>query len=145
MILLGIILFFTILEAIHEGLALQGKGTIAGVVEFVKLAGLTAIVAFMPMIVLNDLELSDYYINPHKWHFWRFFLPEFVIGWICIRYALFDGIHNLAGKLKLYHKGTVKFYDRWITKLFKNQYPGPSFWVPRIVLFMLGVGLILQL
>lgn len=145
MVLLTIILFFTLLEALHEGLALQGKGALAGNVEFVKLMGLTALVLFLPWIILGNEKLNDYYFNPHRWHFWRYLLPHLVIGWVCIRYAIFDGVHNIAAKLDLYHIGTVKFYDRWLKKLTKNQYPGPTFWVPRIVLLMLGVGLILQL
>lgn len=145
MTLLGIILFFTVFEAVHEGLALRGKGTIAGVVEFVKLIGLTALVIFWPMIVMKDPNLWDYYANPHSWHFWRYFVPELTIGWVCVRFSVFDIIHNLAGKLGLYHKGTVKFYDRWINWIFRNQYPEPSFWVPRIVLLGLGLGLILKL
>lgn len=143
--LLAIILFFTILEAVHEGLAMRGRGTVAGVVEFVKLMGLPALVLFWPWLIRADMELSDYYYNVHTWHFWRYLVVHLIIGWVCIRYAIFDGIHNIAGKLGLYHIGTVKFYDRWLAKLFKNQYPEPSFWVPRLVLLGLGVGLIFQL
>lgn len=145
MILLSIILFFTVLEAVHEGLSMHSKGAIAGVIEFIKLMGLTSLVIFWPWIVRDNQGLADYYSNPHTWHFWRYFVVNLVIGWVFIRYAIFDGIHNVAGKLGLYHIGTVKFYDRWMAKLFKDQYPEPSFWVPRLILLAVGLSLILKL
>ena len=142
MLLLGIIVFFTVLEAVHEGLALRGKGTIAGVIELVKLAGLPALI----IIVYLDTQYDNDYFQPFdSWRFFRFFLPHLILGWIFVRYALFDGIHNIAAKLDLYYIGTVKFYDRFIGWLFRHQYPEPSFWVPRIVLLLAGVSLLMRI
>jgi hypothetical protein len=142
MTLLWIIVFFTILEAVHEGLALRGKGTVAGMIEAIKLAGLPALI----IVVYFDTQYDQDYFNPfYPWKFYRFFLPHFILGWLFVRYALFDGIHNLAAKLDLYYIGTVKFYDRILARITKKQYPGPTFWIPRILLLAAGVSLLLRI
>lgn len=142
MILLGIILFFTILEAIHEGLHFRGMKTLAGVVEFVKLTGMLLLV----ILLYFDQTYDEYFVDrDYLWHFWRYFFVHLILGWLFIRYALFDIIHNLAGKLNWYHMGTVKIYDRVISWIFRNQYPEPSFWVPRVALLVVGITLILRI
>jgi hypothetical protein len=145
MILLGIILFFTILEAVHEGLHLRGWKTIASYVEYLKLIGIPAMVLFLPWLLQSDPKLWDYYSNPYHWHFWRFLLPELIIGWLCIRFGIFNPIHNLAAGLKVSYLGSTKNIDKLEKWIFRNQYPGPSFWVPRLVLLLLGVGLVLNI
>ena len=96
MILLSIILFLTILEAVHEGLALRGKntgnsrlGTIAGIVEMVKLTGLALMIPFL--MYIDDY---DYYFSSYR-HFFLWFLPSYFIGWMALRNGIFDVIHNL--------------------------------------------------
>ena len=145
MILLSIILFFTVLEAVYEGLALRGFKKVAAVIEFIKLMGIPALVLFWPWLIRSDMELEDYYTNPHTWHFWRYLFVHLVLGWTFIRFGIFNIIYNKAAGLPIIHIGTVKLLDRLEKRIFNNQYPGPSFFVPRIILLALGLGLIFQL
>jgi len=152
MILLSIILFFTVLEAVHEGLALRGRlrhsticKKIAAAIEFVKLMGIPALVLFWPWLIRSDIELADYYYNVHPWHFWRYLFVHLILGWTCIRFGIFNIILNIAAGLPVIHVGTVKLTDRIEKWIFKKFVPGPSFWVPRLVLLLLGLGLIFQL
>lgn len=142
MILLGIIVFFTVFEALHEGFALNGKGTLAGIIEFIKLFVLTLMI---PFLMWYGKEYS-YYFTDWRHLFW--FLPQFIGGWICIRYAMFDFIHNAAARLNLYHIGTVKLYDKllaWIMNE-KIRQPRPRFfWITRTLLLAMGLSLILHL
>lgn len=141
MILLGIIVFFTVFEALHEGFALNGKGTLAGVIEFIKLFILTLLVPFLMWYSKYDYYFQD-------WRHVAWFLPQFIFGWIFIRYAIFDFIHNAAAHLNLYHIGTVKLYDKLFAWLMnkKIKQPRPEFfWITRILLLAAGVSLILHL
>ena len=72
MILLGIILFLTVFEAVHEGLHLNGKrsgssklGMWSGIVEMVKLAGLSAII----LLLLWTKAYDNYFQYSLTWKF----------------------------------------------------------------------------
>ena len=97
MMLLSIILFFTVLEALHEGLYQRGKKKIAAAIEFVKLLGIPALVLFWPLMVDGNMDLKPYYDD--SWHFWRYLFVHVIIGWLCIRYALFNPIINKLVKI----------------------------------------------
>lgn len=146
MMLLSIILFLTIFEAVHEGLALRGKnvgssrlGTIAGLVEMVKLTGLVAII-----LLLIYTERYDDYLHS-GWHFWRWLVLQLVLGWLCIRYSIFDFIHNLAAGLELIYIGKTKLYDKFLRWLTKKQPPFQFHFWTRAVLLGVGLSLILKL
>jgi len=152
MILLGIILFFTVLEAVHEGLALRGRRTgktiykkIAAGIEFIKLMGIPALVLFWPWLIRSDMYLEDYYINPHTNHFWRTLFVHLILGWTFIRFGIFNPILNLVAGLSIMHIGTVKLLDRLEKWIFRNQLPGPSFFIPRILLLAAGISLIFRI
>lgn len=145
MILLSIILFFTVLEAVHEGLALRGKKGIAAAIEFVKLMGLPVLVLFWPWLIRSDIELADYYYNVHQWHFWRYLFVNLILGWTFIRFGIFNIILNISAGLPIMHVGTVKLIDKLETRIFKKMVPGPSFFIPRILLLAAGLSLILHL
>lgn len=146
MILLSIILFLTIFEAVHEGLALRGKndgssrlGTIAGLVEMVKLTGLVGIV----MLLIYTPKYDYYLSSPH--HFWVWFTIPLVIGWLALRYSIFDWIHNLCAGLDWKYIGKTKLYDKFLRWLTKKQPPFPFHFWTRLILLGLGLGLILKL
>ena len=141
MMLLSIILFFTVLEAVHEGLASRGIKKVAAAIEFVKLMGIPALVLFWPLLVDGNIELKDYYSD--SWHFWRYLFVHVIIAWLCIRYALFNPIYNLSAKLPLGYIGTVKVTDRLERWIFRNHLHLNSFLWPRFIALLLGVGLIL--
>jgi len=141
MILLSIILFFTVLEAVHEGLAHRGMKKIAAAIEFVKLMGIPALVLFWPLLVNDNLDLKPYYAD--GWHFWRYLFVHVIIAWLCIRYAIFNPIHNLSAGYPFTYIGTVKMTDRIERWIFRNHLHANSFIWPRLIALLLGVGLIL--
>jgi hypothetical protein len=146
MILFAIILFLTIFEATHEGLALLGKntgnarlGTIAGLVEMFKLTGMVAIV-----LLLIHTDYYDDYLSS-GWHFWRWLALQLVIGWLCIRYAIFDFIHNAFAGIDIWYIGKMKLYDKFFTMLLKRQPKARFFVITRILLLVLGLNMIFTL
>jgi len=145
MILLSIILFFIVFEAVHEGLAFRGKKRIAAAVEFVRLMGVPALVLFWPWLIRSNIELADYYYNVHTWHFWRYLFVHLILGWTFIRFGIFNIIFNISAGLPIMHVGTVKLIDRLEKRIFKTQLPGPSFFIPRILLLAAGISLILRI
>ena len=143
--LFSIILFFTVLEALHEGLALRGLKKVAAVFEFIKIMGIPALVLFWPWLINTDADLFDYYNNVNTWHFWRYLFVHLILGWTFIRYGIFNIILNIAAGLPVIHIGTVKLIDRLETRIFKKQYPGPAFFIPRIILLAIGLSLVFRL
>jgi hypothetical protein len=111
MILLGIILFLTVLEAIHEGLALRYRVKlewVPGIIEAVKLLG---IVVLIPLIQYLVLEQG-----------WRIeSLLMYFFGWVLLRYAIFDPIHNLCAGKPIFYVGYTKLYDKVLLKIDKKQ------------------------
>lgn len=146
MILLAIILFLTIFEALHEGIALRGKnegdsklGTAAGVVEMFKLTGLALI---LPFLMWTDHY--EYYFNSYR-HFFLWFLPSYIIGWISLRYGIFDVIHNLSAGIDWKYIGKTKLYDKFLRWLTKKQPPFHFHLWTRAILLVLGVALLIRL
>jgi hypothetical protein len=146
MILIIIIVFLTVMEAIHEGLALRGKnegssrlGTIAGIVEMIKLAGMVVIVMFL----LYTKRYDSYY--DQMWKFWAYFLPSLLVGWGGIRYALFDFFHNWFAHLDIWYIGKMKLFDKMMGKLLKRQVKPRFFVITRLWFIVLGVAVLLHL
>lgn len=142
MVLLLTIVILTVFEAVHEGLVERNKKTIAGIIEFVKLAFIAVMIPFY-----MAYGHYDYYFQDWRHIIW--FMVPFIIGWMSVRYALFDFIHNAAAGWNLYHIGTVKLYDRLIAWIVGDDFldtPKPRFfWITRTLLLAVGVSLILHL
>jgi len=103
---LGVALFLILFEAIPEGLALGGHKTLAGVFEFVFLAGITlAVFAFFTnqMPLRNKHGLGIIYDLNYWW---------IIAGYVLLRFALFDYAHNLSAGLPLFYVGDTKIYDQ---------------------------------
>lgn len=118
---LGIALFLIVFEAVPEGLALAGHKTIAGVIEFVFLAGVTLTV-FAYFTIHYPNKAGQYYYaftslsqksvnwcNPNFW--W------YIAGYVLLRLALFDIIHNISAGLPILYLGDTKLFDIVMTKL----------------------------
>lgn len=141
MVLLLTIVILTLLEAVHEGLVERGLKTFGGLVEFIKLAFIAAMIPFYMGYGHYDYYFSD-------WRHLMWFLVPFIIGWMCIRYALFDFIHNAAAGWNLYHIGTTKLYDRVLSWFLDEKIAQPRprfFWITRTLLLAVGISLIIRL
>ena len=139
MILLGIILFLTVLEAVHEGLALRGKGNLAGKVEMFKLAGIVAIILWALATDKHQL----YQDNGFWYMIWHLAVP-LIIGWAFIRYAIFDFIYNACAGLPLTYIGKTKDFDLWFAKITRKQEPKFFFWWTRPIFLLTGLSVILR-
>jgi len=116
---LGVALFLIVFEAVPEGLALAGHKTIAGIIEFVFLAGITLTVfAYFAhkynrkgiywdhrnnVIMLQPVTMIRYL--------------QIVIGYVLLRVALFSIVHNIAAGLPVFYLGTTKLFDIIMTPL----------------------------
>jgi len=147
MILLAIILFLTILEAVHEGLASRYRNTgkpaswVPGVIEAIKLVGIAAMVPF-----LLWYTGYDEYLKPHSmWKFWQVFLPQYILGFVFIRYAIFDIFYNICAGNRWSYIGNTKLIDRLIRKITAKVPWGYWSLVTRSVLGLAGISLILKI
>ena len=97
-------LFLIAFEAIPEGLADRGKKALAGVLEFVYLAVITiAVFAY-----ISEVQLQIYTSTP---------LYVLILGYIFVRFAVFDLFYNAARGINLLSTGNTKLSDRilnWI-------------------------------
>ncbi|MCU0379332.1 MAG: hypothetical protein MUC78_13845 [Bacteroidales bacterium] len=101
--LLAFVVFWTFLEAFHEGLYDNGRKTISGVIE-AALNILLAIIVIAWFLGLNKFDLDI--------PFWKA-----VVGFVLMRYFLFDFVYNITRKLPLTYVGATKIYDRLLSKV----------------------------
>ena len=100
-----ILAIFLLLEAVSEGLRTGGHYLASELVEVVYLCGIT----YMAFAWLN-----------RRYIFKEPDLPSFIkilIGYLLLRFALFDVIWNISAGQDLFYYGTTKLYDRIMTFL----------------------------
>jgi hypothetical protein len=115
--------FLIVLEAIFEGLHLAGHSLASGIVEGIYLAGVTVgLFAF----ITGQLRF-DY--RP---------MARILIGYILMRYALFDLIHNQAAGLQLDYIGTTKLFDKGLLWI-KGMWGMGPIWLTRAIAAFWGL------
>jgi hypothetical protein len=116
-------LFLIAFEAIHEGLHLAGHGIASGITEGIYLAGVTlGLFAF----ITGQLRF-DY--RP---------MARILIGYILMRYALFDLIHNQAAGLPLDYIGDTKLFDKGLLWI-KGMWGMGPIWLTRAIAAFWGL------
>jgi hypothetical protein len=90
-------LFLIIFEAVYEGIKTAGYHVASEIVEFVYLAGIT----FGLFAWINSVKAFDY--KP---------LVKILIGYVLLRFAIFDIIWNISAGREWYYYGVTKFYDK---------------------------------
>ena len=91
-------LFLIVFEQTADGLALAGHKTIAGIIEFVYLSGIT-------------LGLFAWLSGQRRYDYRPGFL-RIIGGYVLLRFALADLIFNLSAGLPLFYIGSTKIYDK---------------------------------
>lgn len=112
-----IALFLIVLEAVPEGLALGGHKTVAGIIEAIYLAGITLTV-FAYWTGQYPKKRDGLYTpigNMWMWYNEKFWI--YVAGYVLLRFALFDIIHNVSAGLPVFYIGTTKLFDIIMAKL----------------------------
>jgi hypothetical protein len=107
-------LFLIIFEAVPEGLALGGHKTIAGIIEFIYRAGITLTVfAFFTKQYPDDRKLYETGLRiTYSVNFWWI-----IAGYVLLRFALFDIIHNISAGIPTFSVGSTKVFDIVMSKL----------------------------
>jgi hypothetical protein len=95
---------FLLLEAVFEGLRTGGHLFASEIIEIIYLAGVT----FMAFAWMNRLNKADVYLSS---------FIKILIGYLLLRFALFDIIWNISAGQDLFYYGTTKAYDRFMASL----------------------------
>ena len=121
-----IALFLIIFEAVPEGLALGGHKSIAGIVE----------VIYLFVITISIFE----HVSGYSFRWWKtpqnFFLV--LVGYILLRFAIFDIIHNLSAGLPVFYIGSTKLFDIIMAKL------GNWGWFVRLCCVLPGIAFLME-
>jgi hypothetical protein len=73
------------------------------------------------------------------YHFCSIPVAKLIIGFVFVRFAIFDVVWNLSNKQKWNYYGTVKWYDRTMAKL------GSFGWFMKFVVFLpMGIVFLLR-
>lgn len=116
-------IFLIAFEALYEGLALAGHSLASSITEGIYLAGVTiGLFAF----ITGQLRF-DY--RP---------MARILIGYILMRYALFDLIHNQAAGLQLDYIGTTKLFDKGLLWI-KGMWGMGPIWLTRAIAAFWGL------
>lgn len=123
-------LFLILTESVSEALADNGKKTIAGIIEFIKLAMVT-------LIVFAWLDLT--YPKWMWWHEVNYW--QVVVGYVLVRFAIFDLVYNLIVRYPLFYIGTTKLSDKLLRKFFTVTHLPSEHMLFMFKLMALAVGL----
>ena len=96
-------IFLILFEACFEGLKLAGFHIASELVEMVYLSGIT-------------LGLFAYFSGQKSWPYKSYFI-KILIGYVLLRFAIFDVIFNLSAGLSLNYIGDTKLFDKGLNWL----------------------------
>lgn len=122
------------LKATTDGLVLSGNKDIASIVEIVYMS--ITILCTLAFITKQNISIIRY--NP------RFI--QIVIGFILLRFALFDIVHNLWAGLDVFYIGNTKVYDILLRRFFEwSGIPSDHFLAMfKLISFLIGSSLIIK-
>jgi hypothetical protein len=121
-------LFLIVFEAVPEGLALRGYHTIAGIIEFIYLAVITfSIYAW----ITGEIKIPWKHTAPFLY---------ILLGYVLLRFALFDIIHNMSAGIPIFFIGTTKWYDQiWQWFFSWTHFPAVHFlWLTKLIAMLIG-------
>jgi len=95
-------LFLIVFEAVFEGLKTAGHHVASEIVEAVYLS----VITFGLFAWINSVTAFDY--KP---------IVRLLIGYILLRFALFDIIWNISAGVEWYYYGVTKLYDKIMSAL----------------------------
>lgn len=98
-------IFLIVFEAVYEGLATGGNHITSELAEFVYLFGVS-------LMAFGWLNYRNFITAPKLNSF-----IKILIGYLLLRFALFDVIWNISAGQDLFFYGTTKLYDRIMAEL----------------------------
>ncbi|NLG02388.1 MAG: hypothetical protein GX567_00910 [Clostridia bacterium] len=130
-----IALFLILFESASEGLALSGHKALSGALEFIFLAVVT--------LVMFSYTTGAYKLFARK-NIIVSLQPNILTvlgGYILLRFALFDVIHNLCAGIPMFYIGSTKWYDQ-IWQWFFNCSGIPSvhfLFMMKLIALLIGI------
>jgi len=139
-------LFLVIFESIPEALADRGRKRLSGSLEFVYRAVVTILVfAWANQNVIG----SNAYVELSLFEFLLNFILNYwtvLVGYLLLRFALFDYLYNLTVGEKLFYIGTTKLYDEIWQSFFRwTKFPPEHFWgMFKFIALLIGITLLVR-
>ena len=116
-------------DAVGDALYDNKKKTLSGVFQTILVAVLLFGICFLDTpTLLRPVEYSG--------ALWL------IVGYVCLRYALFDYTYNIVRGLNIFYTGSTKILDKLWGWFFRSQkiFPAPSwFFVTRSMAFAFGL------
>ena len=139
-------LFLVIFESVPEALADRGKKAIAGNLEFVYRTVVTVLVfawANQNVIGSNayaELSLFEFLLN-FILNYWTV-----LVGYVLLRFALFDPLRNVCAGMPLFYIGSTKLYDKIWQSFFKwTKFPPEHFFAMfKFIALLIGITLLVK-
>jgi hypothetical protein len=115
-------------EAAYEGLADREYRGIAGLIEFVHRAIETLLIlAYIGGIYFFSIETKPFL--------------EVVVGFLFVRYALFDVVYNLTVGKEIFYIGFTKWYDKaWRWFFGWSHFPEHFLAITKFILLCWGIA-----
>jgi len=121
-------LFLIVTESFYEGFKMRGKRTISARIEFLYLA-VVSVVFFAFLLGIQ---------TPFVYHFVP--LWNVIIGYVFLRFAIFNLILNTVAGLKLSFVGTTKDTDKIMQWLMSKGVPRSFIAFSQFIAFLWGVS-----
>jgi hypothetical protein len=127
-------LFLIIFKAVTDGFEIRGFKSLAGVIEFIYLAVIT--IAFFAW----TLNIVFPFVNVPEVPLWKT-----ILGFIFLRFAIFDLFWNISAGTKLFYIGKRKYFDQfWLWLISKGRVAIGLIWFLRFILFCISLAWLLN-
>jgi len=130
---MGIFLVVIFLDAIGDALYDRKLKTLSGVLQSILLGFFVTCVCLMDApVILRPVD--------HAGVIWL------LVGYVCLRYALFDYVYNVARDINIFYTGSTKLLDKFWRWWFRvTKIPAPHwFLMTRFMALLFGLHSIAQ-
>jgi len=118
-------LFLILTEALYEGFKIRQKHILSATIEFIH----RMIIILIAFAWVNGITFQ-YEVLP---------FTRVIIGFIFLRFGIFDVILNLSAGLKLYYIGSTKLFDKglqWVISMWGMS----PIWLLRFIATFWGIS-----
>jgi len=122
-------LFLIVCEAVFEGLSIRGKHLASELIELVYRAVLTLVLFAWVTGIKSIINIDVQFIRV-------------IIGYVFLRFSIFDPIWNLAAGQPINFVGSTKLFDKFLQEI-RNLWGMNSVWFVRFIAGFWGVAWLL--
>ena len=122
-------LFLIIFKATGDGLQQRGLKGIGGFINSIY----TAVITLICFAYIGKLDTIGSYNFYYVWT---------LLGFLLLRFGMYDFIRNAAAGDPLFYIGTTKWYDRFFRWFFiiTKQNPAEAMWLPKLISILIGLS-----